>query len=74
MKFFSTIPNLLRGLHEKLTHKPQMYLLSFITGLSSGLAAVVLKNTVHFTLEFVSHQRDVSHINYLYFIFPLIGI
>ncbi len=74
MKFFSTIPNLLRSLHERLTHKQQMYLLSFITGLSSGLAAVVLKNTVHFTLEFVSHQRDASHINYLYFVFPLIGI
>jgi len=74
MKFFSTIPNLLLSLHERLTHKQQMYLLSFITGLSSGLAAVVLKNTVHFTLEFVSHQRDVSHINYLYFVFPLIGI
>jgi chloride channel protein, CIC family len=74
MKIFTSIRGLLRSLHERLTHKQQMYLLSFITGLSSGLAAVVLKNTVHFTLEFVSHQRDVSHINYLYFVFPLIGI
>ena len=51
-----------------------MYLLSFITGITSGLAAVVLKNTVHFTLQFVSQQRDVSQVNFLYFVFPLVGI
>jgi CIC family chloride channel protein len=63
-----------RSILAKLTHHQQMYVLSFLTGLASGLAAVLLKNTVHLTHEFVAHQRDVSHINYLYFVFPLIGI
>jgi chloride channel protein, CIC family len=64
----------IRWFPQRLSHRQQMYLLSFITGLTSGLAAFVLKNAVHFTLQFVSHQRDVSHINFLYFVFPLLGI
>ena len=68
------LTRLIRWITEHLSHKQQMYLLSFITGITSGLAAVVLKNTVHFTLQFVSNQRHVSQINFLYFAFPLVGI
>jgi chloride channel protein, CIC family len=74
MKMHTYLIRLIRRLTERLDHRKQMYLLSFITGITSGLAAVVLKNTVHFTLQFVSHQRDVSHINFLYFVFPFLGI
>jgi CIC family chloride channel protein len=74
MKVHSLLIQLIRRITERISHRQQMYLLSFITGITSGLAAVVLKNTVHLTLQFVSHQRDVSHINFLYFAFPLIGI
>ncbi len=74
MKIRSYFTLLIRWIAEHLSHKQQMYLLSFITGITSGLAAVVLKNTVHFTLQFVSKQRDVSQVNLLYFVFPLVGI
>ncbi len=74
MKLHSYFIRLIRGITVKLDHRQQMYLLSFITGITSGLAAVLLKNIVHWTLLFVSHQRNISHINFLYFVFPLVGI
>jgi chloride channel protein, CIC family len=74
MKLHSYFIRLIRGITVKLDHRQQMYLLSFITGVTSGLAAVFLKNIVHWTLLFVSHQRNISHINFLYFVFPLVGI
>jgi CIC family chloride channel protein len=74
MKFHSYFTRLISGIKVNLDHRQQMYLLSFITGITSGMAAVMLKNIVHWTLLFVSHQRDISHINFLYFVFPLLGI
>jgi chloride channel protein, CIC family len=72
--FRSFAITLIRKITQRLSHKQQMYLLSLITGITSGLAAMVLKNTVHFTLYLVSHQQVMAHINFLYFVFPLLGI
>jgi chloride channel protein, CIC family len=74
MKLQSYLIRLVGNIKFRLDHRQQMYLLSFITGITSGLAAVLLKNIVHWTLLFISHQRDISHINFLYFVFPLAGI
>lgn len=51
-----------------------MLILSLVIGLISGLAAVVLKNTVHFTHNLITHGFDFDDSNYLYFAFPLFGI
>ena len=51
-----------------------MLILSLIIGLISGLAAVLLKNTVHFTHDLITHGFKYDDSNYLYFAFPLIGI
>jgi CIC family chloride channel protein len=51
-----------------------MYLLSFFVGLISGLAAVILKNAVHWTHQFVSGQVESSGIYVLYFAVPMLGI
>jgi len=59
---------------ERLNHKQIMYLLSLLIGIISGTAAVILKNTVHLTYQFVLHQSDVLKINLLYLAFPLMGI
>ena len=49
-------------------------ILSLIIGLASGLAAVLLKNTVHYTNDLITHGFDFTQENYLYLAFPLIGI
>lgn len=49
-------------------------LLSMLIGVLSGLAAVLLKNTVHFTNYLITNGFEFAASNYLYLAFPLIGI
>ncbi len=49
-------------------------LLSFIIGILSGLAAVILKNTIHYTQILLTQGFDVQSENILYFAYPLIGL
>ena len=49
-------------------------LLSVVIGLLSGLAAVLLKNIVHYTNELITDGFDFGEGNYLYLALPLVGI
>jgi CIC family chloride channel protein len=49
-------------------------ILSFITGIMSGLAAVLLKNTVHYTFYIISSGFQFGRQNFLYLLLPLAGI
>lgn len=56
-----------------MSDKHFMYLLSVLIGLVSGLVAVVLKNAVHL-VEFLL-KTGISQVHdYLYFIYPAVGI
>ncbi len=59
---------------KHITHKQFVYILSFIIGLVSGLAAVLLKNTVYFTNEILIHRLHIEKMNLLFLAFPLVGI
>lgn len=48
--------------------------LSFIIGILSGLAAVLLKNLVYYTHYFMTNGYDFNAINYMYFAYPMFGI
>lgn len=48
--------------------------LSFLAGIFSGLAAVVIKNTVRFTQRMVDNLLVGEVHNYIYFVLPTIGI
>ncbi len=57
-----------------LPHKYFVILLAVLVGLLSGIAGAAIKNGVHFiqyllTVGFVDDYR-----NYLYFVYPLIGL
>ncbi len=58
----------------RLNHRQQLYVLSLLVGLISGLAAVLLKNAVHFTHQFVLEKGQLFQINFLYLAFPMLGI
>ncbi len=58
----------------RLNHRQQLYVLSLFVGLISGLAAVLLKNAVHFTHQFVLEKGQLFQINFLYLAFPMLGI
>ncbi|RMG77365.1 MAG: chloride channel protein, partial [Bacteroidetes bacterium] len=56
---------------------PQKYfiiLLAVFTGFLAGVAAVIIKNTVHFIQYILTHGFAENVHNYLYFIYPLIGL
>jgi len=59
---------------QNIQHRRFILLMSLVIGLLGGLAAVLLKNVVHFTHEFFTHQLHVAKINILYFALPLIGL
>ncbi|MEI6277569.1 MAG: chloride channel protein [Prolixibacteraceae bacterium] len=49
-------------------------MLSFIVGLLSGFAAILLKNIIHISSRFLTEDFDALQENYHYFLYPLIGI
>lgn len=49
-------------------------ILSILVGLGSGLAAVILKNTLYYTNYFLTNGFSYHGIYYLYLAFPVIGI
>jgi CIC family chloride channel protein len=51
-----------------------LYILSLIVGLLSGLAAMLLKNSIHFVAEKLMGWIAMESTSYLYLVFPLIGI
>jgi len=59
---------------HSLNNYYSLLLLSVLTGFGSGLAAVVIKNSVHFIKMFIENSFFGNHSNYLNFIYPLVGI
>jgi chloride channel protein, CIC family len=59
---------------SNIRHRQMLLSLSLIIGLISGLAAVVLKNTVYYTSAFLSGRLALETNNLIYLAFPLIGI
>ena len=49
-------------------------ILSMLIGITVGLAAVVIKNSVHFISHLVHLTAGAEMYNYLYFIYPIFGI
>ncbi|MCG2613016.1 chloride channel protein [Terrimonas sp. NA20] len=59
------------SLRTKLTRVQYIMLVATLTGLFSGLAAVLLKTLVHYLQDWIKHI-DVSRFSYL--LFPVIGL
>jgi chloride channel protein, CIC family len=58
----------------KLKPRQFVYLLSLLVGIIGGLSAVVLKNLVHYLQYFLLNYKLFENLNYLYLLFPLVGI
>ncbi len=73
-----TINGLLIRIHKwrvrNISHRNFVLILSLVVGLISGLAAVLLKNAVHYTHYFLTRGFDAQDGNLLYLAYPLIGM
>lgn len=59
---------------KHINNKNFVLILSGIIGVIAGLAAVVLKKTVHFIQDSITEHFTYDFANYLYLAYPLIGI
>lgn len=59
---------------RNIGHRNFVLILALIIGLISGLAAVLLKNTVHYTHYFLTRGFDTQDGNLLYLAYPLFGM
>jgi len=68
------IQNIFVWILKRVNQKRLILVLSFITGLSGGLAAIVLKNIVHYTNMLLTGRFMFGDINFMFIIYPMIGI
>ncbi len=59
---------------KHIKHRQFVLILSLVIGLLSGLAAVLLKNTVHFTSTTIISSLEQKNAHYLFLMYPFIGI
>jgi chloride channel protein, CIC family len=59
---------------KHISNKDFVLILSVVIGVIAGIAAVVLKETVHFIKDLLTGGFDIAYSNYLYLSYPLIGI
>lgn len=59
---------------KHLSGKAMVLVLSVVIGILGATAAIIIKNLLHFTTKILSDAFPVADINYLYLIFPPIGI
>ena len=75
MIFFTQIFNKVRTFRfSRLTEREKLIALSFVVGLLSGFAAILLKNIIHISSKFLTDDFDALQENYHYFLYPGIGI
>jgi chloride channel protein, CIC family len=70
-------PILKRFLIWRLRHindRQLIMVLSALIGVLGGLSAVIIKNSVHFIKDLLLHGFAQEYHNYLYFIYPAIGV
>jgi CIC family chloride channel protein len=60
--------------HRHIPNKTFLILVSIIVGMVAGMAAIVLKTTVHYIQQFLHWVLANESFNFLLFIFPLLGI
>ena len=63
-----------RFIRKHLSDKAMVLVLSVLIGVLGAAAAIIIKNLLHFTTRLLSQAFSVTDINYLYLIFPPIGI
>ena len=61
-------------LDTRLRRKQLLVLLSFLVGVFTAFAALVLKNLIELIERLLTHGFDITHINWLYLVYPAIGV
>lgn len=78
MALFTFIKNgfnsLLSWREKYIKEKNFILIVSFLVGICAAAAAIILKSSIHLIQQFLTDSMDVDNANYLYLIYPIIGI
>jgi len=73
-RFKKILPTIRNLRFSRLSEREKTIVLSFIVGLLSGFAAILLKNIIHISSRFLTEDFGSLQENYHYFLYPGIGI
>lgn len=59
---------------KNINEKQFILILSFVVGIFTALAALILKFLIHLIQNFLTDNFDTTGVNYLYLVYPVIGI
>ena len=68
------LPRLLRWREQNIKEKQFILILSFLVGIFTALAALLLKQLIHWIQLFLTDNFDTTEANYLYLVYPVVGI
>jgi len=74
MKRNRTLGKILIWRIKNIKDRQFVLFLSFLVGVLSGLAAVILKNLVYYTHYFMTNGFDFKEENFMYLAYPMLGI
>ncbi|HAN79380.1 MAG TPA: chloride channel protein, partial [Bacteroidales bacterium] len=74
MKFTGSLKNIFLHYYTKISNETLIYLLSFGLGIVAGIAAIVLKYSVHFIRNLLEFGFTKEYANILYLVYPTVGI
>lgn len=57
-----------------IKEKKFILILSFLVGIFTALAALILKTFIHWIQNFLTENFDTTEANYLYLVYPVVGI
>ncbi len=73
-QFLYAVARFRRFVKKHFTDKATVLTLSVVIGMLGATAAIIIKNLLHFTTRMLSQAFPAADVNYLYLIFPPIGI
>jgi len=70
----SLVQRLLICRENKIKEKHFILMLSFMVGILTAIAALLLKYLIHLIQNFLTDNFDTTNVNYLYLVYPVVGI
>ena len=70
----SIIQQFIRWREDKIKEKHFILMLSFLVGIFTAIAALILKFLIHQIKNFLTDNFNITEANYLYLVYPVVGI
>ena len=67
-------PRLIQWREQHIKDRQFILMLSFVVGIGTALAALLLKQLIHWIQMFLTDHFDTTEANYLYLVYPVVGI